>query len=280
MTTLPGSIRYALRQFRLSPVFTAAAVLTLALGIGGTTAIFTLDPRDHAAVAAGAPTRPGCTGSATATTAASRAGPQDRWGMFSFPLYQRLKAEAPEFEELTAFQAGGSRLSVRREGVEEAARPLHGRVRHRQLLLDAGHPGVRRTRLHAPTTTRRAAPPVAVLSHHAWQDDVRRPTPSVVGLQRSSSRGIPSPSIGVAPPGFFGETLRADPPDLWIPLQQEPLIAGDRCAAAATGRPHGCASSAASSRARPSTAWRRVSPASCASGCSTTRVIPPTGCPT
>src|SRR6266478_4946938 len=42
MVSLPGNFRYALRQFRLSPVFTAAAVLTLALGIGGTTAIFTL----------------------------------------------------------------------------------------------------------------------------------------------------------------------------------------------------------------------------------------------
>ena len=37
-----GAVRYALRQFWLSRVFTVAAVLTLALGIGGTTAIFTL----------------------------------------------------------------------------------------------------------------------------------------------------------------------------------------------------------------------------------------------
>ena len=42
MKSLLGNLRYAIRQFRLSPVFTAAAVLTLALGIGGTTAIFTL----------------------------------------------------------------------------------------------------------------------------------------------------------------------------------------------------------------------------------------------
>ena len=42
MPNLHGNFRYALRQFRLSPVFAAAAVLTLALGIGGTTAIFTL----------------------------------------------------------------------------------------------------------------------------------------------------------------------------------------------------------------------------------------------
>ena len=42
MTIRLGPVRYAIRQFRLSPVFTAAAVLTLALGIGGTTAMFTL----------------------------------------------------------------------------------------------------------------------------------------------------------------------------------------------------------------------------------------------
>ena len=42
MQKLLGNLRYVLRQFRLSPVFTVAAMLTLALGIGGTTAIFTL----------------------------------------------------------------------------------------------------------------------------------------------------------------------------------------------------------------------------------------------
>ena len=39
---LSGEIRYALRQFWVARVFTVTAVLTLALGIGGTTAIFTL----------------------------------------------------------------------------------------------------------------------------------------------------------------------------------------------------------------------------------------------
>ena len=42
MTILITSIRHAVRQLRTSRVFTAAAVLILALGIGGTTAIFTL----------------------------------------------------------------------------------------------------------------------------------------------------------------------------------------------------------------------------------------------
>jgi len=53
MQNLPGNFRYALRQFWLSPVFTVAAVLTLALGIGGTTAIFSLIHAGDAPLVAG-----------------------------------------------------------------------------------------------------------------------------------------------------------------------------------------------------------------------------------
>jgi hypothetical protein len=123
MQNLLGMLRYTLRQFRLSPVFTAAATLTLALGIGGTTAIFTLI---HAVMLRSLPVsdpallyRVG-----DGDDCCVEGGPQDRRGMFSFPLYERLKAETPEFEELAAFQAGGARLSVRREGLETAGRPL------------------------------------------------------------------------------------------------------------------------------------------------------------
>ena len=42
MSKITGNLRYALRQFRMAPIFTVTAILTLALGIGGTTAIFTL----------------------------------------------------------------------------------------------------------------------------------------------------------------------------------------------------------------------------------------------
>src|ERR1700741_2910905 len=118
-----GNLRYTLRQFRQSPVFTAAATLTLALGIGGTTAIFTLI---HAVMLRSLPVsdpallyRIG-----DGDDCCVEGGPQDRWGMYSFPLYERLKSQAPEFEEVAAFQAGRGRLSVRREGVESAARPL------------------------------------------------------------------------------------------------------------------------------------------------------------
>src|SRR5512146_2927567 len=123
MRDAAGVVRYALRQFWSSRVFTAAAVLTLALGIGGTTAIFTLI---HAVMLRSLPV--GDPASlyriGDGDDCCVEGGPQDRWGMFSFPLYERLKAETPEFEQVTAFQAGGARVSVRREGVDPAARPL------------------------------------------------------------------------------------------------------------------------------------------------------------
>ena len=118
-----GEVRYALRQFWVARVFTVTAVLTLALGIGGTTAIFTLI---HAVMLRSLPVtdpdrlyRVG-----DGSSCCVQGGPQDRWGMFSFPLFERLKAELPEFEEVAAFQAGGARVSVRRQDTETTARPL------------------------------------------------------------------------------------------------------------------------------------------------------------
>ena len=89
------ALRYTLRQFRLSPVFSSAAILTLALGIGGTTAIFTLinavmlrslpvsDPQLLYRVGTG-------------DLCCGIGGLQDQWGLFSFDFYQRLAAATPE----------------------------------------------------------------------------------------------------------------------------------------------------------------------------------------
>ncbi len=223
MRILPGLLRYALRQFRLSPVFTAAAVLTLALGIGGTTAIFTLI---HAVMLRSLPVadpdrlyRIG-----EGDDCCVEGGPQDRWGMFSFPLYERLKAEVPEFEEVTAFQAGRGRLSVRRQDVEAFARPLVSEYVDGRYFSTLG---VRAFggRLFIPEDDQPAAAPVAVLSHRIWQTAYGS-DPSVLGSTYVVD-GHPVTVVGVAPPGFFGETLQSDPPDLWVPLQQEPVITGD-----------------------------------------------------
>ena len=223
MRNLLGNLRYALRQFRQSPVFAAAAILTLALGIGGTTAIFTLidavmlrslpvsDPAALYRIGDG-------------DDCCVEGGPQDRWGMYSHALYQRLKAETPEFAELAAFQAGGGRLSVRREGAGLAAKSLRTEYVTGNYFSTLGVNAFGGRLLTAADDTP-AAPPVAVLSHHAWSETYGADN-SLVGATLIVE-GHAFTLIGVAPPGFFGETLRGDPPDLWIPVHQEALISGD-----------------------------------------------------
>jgi len=217
-----AALRYAARQFWHSRVFTTAAVLTLALGIGGTTAIFTLI---HAvmlqSLPVSDPARLYRIGDGDACCV--QGGPQDRWGMFSYPLYQRLVEETPEFEQVAAFQAGGPRFSVRRERTDAAARPIRAEFVTGNYFTTLGV-GAIGGRVFTADDDRPAAAPVLVLSHHVWAGTYGG-DPSVVG-STFVVEGHPFTVVGVTAPGFFGETLRGDPPDMWIPLQQEPLVNG------------------------------------------------------
>src|SRR5512146_1580812 len=166
MQDFVNNLRYALRQFRHAPVFTAAAVLTLALGIGGTTAIFSLI---HTVMLRSLPVAdPGSLYRiGEGNDCCVEGGPQDRWGMFSYPLYQRLQQNLPEFEEITAFQAGPNRMSVRREG-DRTAKPLRSEYVTGSYFSTFGirsYAG----RLFSASDDQLSAAPVAVLSHHAWQ---------------------------------------------------------------------------------------------------------------
>jgi hypothetical protein len=194
-----SAIRYPIRQFRLSPVFTATAILTLALGIGGTTAIFTLI---HAVMLRSQPVadpaalyRVG-----DGDDCCVEGGPQDRWGMFSFPLFERLKAAAPEFEQMAAFQAGGARVSVRRTGIDAAARPLRSEYVTGNYFSTLGV-GAFGGRVLTEDDDTPVATPVAVLSHHAWQS-VYGSDASVVG-STFVVEGHPFTVIGVGPAGIF-----------------------------------------------------------------------------
>jgi predicted permease len=223
MQKLLGNLRYVVRQFRMSPVFTVAAMLTLALGIGGTTAIFTLI---HAVILRSLPVADPATlyRVGEGDDCCVQGGPQDQWGMFSFPLVERIKTETPEFEQVTAFQAGIGRLSVRRERVETSPRPLRSEYVTGNYFSTLGV-GAFGGRLFTTDDDTPASAPVAVLSHHSWQTTYGADT-SVVG-STFVIEGHPFTVIGVAAPGFFGETLRSDPPDIWIPLQQEPMMNAD-----------------------------------------------------
>jgi len=220
--SLLSNIRYSFRQFRHSPIFTTAAVLTLALGIGGTTAIFSLI---HAVMLRSLPVtdparlyRVG-----EGDDCCVEGGPQDRWGMFSYSFYRVMTQNVPEFEELAAFQAGNWQMSVRREQ-EQAPKPLRSEYISGNYFSTLG---VRSFagRLITPTDDQPAAAPVIVLSHHVWQVTYGG-DPRVLG-STFVVEGHPFTVIGITPPGFYGETLRGNPPDLWLPVQQEPMISNE-----------------------------------------------------
>ena len=222
MQTLRQDIAYALRQMRQSPVFTLTAMLTLALGIGATTAIFSLihtvmlkslpvvDPASLYRIGDG-------------SDCCVEGAMQGNWGMFSYPFYQRMKESTPEFVELAAFQAGGWQFSVRRGEGDRVAKPLWGEFVSGNYFDTFGVPAFAgRTITVADDQT--TAPPIAMLSYRAWQQQYGS-DPSVIGSTFILD-SHPFTVVGITPPGFYGETLRSDPPELWVPLQQEPLFRG------------------------------------------------------
>ncbi len=223
MGTLIGDIRHSLRQFWTARIFAVTAVLTLAIGIGGTTAIFTLI---HAVMLRSLPvTDPASLYRiGDGDNCCVQGGTQDRWGMFSYPLFERLKANLPEFEELAAFQAGNGRFSVRRQGVDQVSRALRSAYVSGNYFSTLGVSAFG-GRVFTAADDTAAASPVAVMSHHAWEGTYGG-DPKVIGTTLVIE-GHPFTVVGITGPGFFGETLRGDPPDLWIPLQQEPLLAGE-----------------------------------------------------
>jgi predicted permease len=222
MNALIRDMAYALRTFRSARVFATTAVLTLALGIGGTTAIFTLM---HAVMLKSLPVadpsrlyRIG-----DGDNCCVQGSPQGRWGFYSFHLFEYIKAETPQFEDLTAFSTFVGRMSVRRQGVAEAPRPLRTMYATGSYFKTLGV-GAFAGRVFTADDDRAAATPVVVMAYHAWQG-LYGSDASVVG-STLMIEGHAFTVAGIAPPGFFGETLRADPPDLWLPLQHEPLVVG------------------------------------------------------
>jgi predicted permease len=222
MQTLRQDIAYALRQMRQSPVFTLTAMLTLALGIGATTAIFSLihtvmlkslpvvDPTSLYRIGDG---HDCCVEGST----------QENWGMFSYPFYQRMKEATPEFTDLAAFQAGGWQFSVRRGEGDRVPKPLRGE------FVSGNYFDVFGITAFAGRAIQRSddqisAPPVAMLSYRAWQQQYGS-DPAVIGSTFIFD-GHPVTIAGITPPGFFGETLRSDPPEIYVPLELEPIFRG------------------------------------------------------
>ena len=218
-------LRDALRQLRKAPSFTATGLITLALGIGATTAIFTLV---HQVMLKSLPV--------AKPSELWRIGDKDRccnWGgytqgddgdfaLFSGEAYKNFRAQTPEFQELAALQAGNTPLGVRRVGSQAPVDTRNGEYVSGNFFRTFGvQPWI--GRLLTDADDQEGAEPVAVMSYRIWHDKYGS-DPSVVGAGYQVN-GHPFTVIGVAAPGFFGAKLAgAGMPDFWLPLTAELLI--------------------------------------------------------
>jgi predicted permease len=211
-------LRFGLRVLRKSPGFTAAVVLTLALGIGATTAIFTLvDAVMLKSLPVANPKQLYRLGDNNGCCVTSGTQDNGSFVLYSYHLYENLRDHTPEFSELAAFEPSMSDLSVRRNG--SAAEPYKGEFVSGNYFNTFGIRAFT-GRLLAPADDLASAPCVAVMNYHSWQGRFGL-DPSVIGSTLNIN-GVQCAIAGVTPPGFYGDTLRSDPPDFWLPLVDDP----------------------------------------------------------
>jgi putative ABC transport system permease protein len=213
-------VRYALRQFRKAPGFTATAVLTLSLGIGATTSIFTLV---HAVLLKSLPVaRPEqLVRVGNEENCCINGGMQDNWTLFSFEQYRQFKEQTPGFEELAAMQAGNSLMGVRWSGNSKPSESFRGEFVSGNYFSTFGIPAYA-GRMLSPQDDTKGAPAVAVMSFRTWQEKFGGDR-SVVGTGFVMN-SQPVTVVGIAPPGFFGDRVQSNPPSFWLPLNTEPVI--------------------------------------------------------
>src|SRR5437899_7459287 len=129
MRTLIQDLRYGFRMLARNPGFTAVAVLTLALGIGANTAIFTLvDAIMLKSLPVANPKqlyRLGDNDNCCVMRGTQNGG---SFVLYSYQLYEYLRDQTPEFSDLAAFTPFLADLSVRRSGASGPAEPYQGEL--------------------------------------------------------------------------------------------------------------------------------------------------------
>jgi predicted permease len=216
-------IRYGVRQLIKSPGFTLTAVITLALGIGANAAIFTLVQGILLKSLPVADTkqlyRIGDTDDCCVN--GGFVGDNGDFDIYSYDLYLHLKNSAPEFEQLAAMQAGQNLFSVRRGN--NAGKAMRSEYVSGNYFTTLGV-GPYLGRVFSDRDDVPGASLEVVLSYQTWQGEFAGDA-SIVG-STILVQAHPVTVIGIAPRGFFGDRITDSPPAFWIPLSDEPLIAG------------------------------------------------------
>jgi len=219
-TTLQD-VRYGFRQLRKAPVLVAAAVLSLALGIGANTAIFTLinafllqflpvhDPASLVLFRDGINT-------------GVYSGDEFQTDVFSYPFYEYLTAHNDSFEDLCPFRQGNDRVilhvsSSNGAGPWERAKVHLVSGNYFRVLGVSAAAG----RVLAPSDDSPNAPRAAVLSYPFWRDRFAS-DPAIAG-KTVVLNGTAFTIVGVAAREFFGERVESAP-EFWLPLAFQPEI--------------------------------------------------------
>ncbi|MCM3905359.1 MAG: ABC transporter permease, partial [Pyrinomonadaceae bacterium] len=221
MDGLVKDFRYAIRSLLKRPGFSLIAILTLALGIGANTAIFTLlNAVIFKPLPVSAPQElvffddtPG--------EGTSQGDPfTGQWHRFSYANYQYFRDHDQSFQGLSAFRSGEARLSVRGVGSQV------GEVAQRGHLVSGNYfsvLGVNAMLGRALTAEddKPGAPPAAVMSHGCWTQQWK--SDSSILNKEIVINGTSFTLVGVMPPTFFGVRVRRSP-DFWLPLAFQPQI--------------------------------------------------------
>ena len=220
MHTLWQDLLYGVRMLLKQPGFTLVIVITLALGIGANTAIFSLldavllkslpVPQPEKLVLFGKAENGGMT----------NGFPDRSWDLFSYPFYQEVQQRNEVFSEVGAVlsMAWSVHGAINTDGAS-------GEMEQMDVQLVSGtyfsvlglNASLGRTITAADDQTQ-GAHPVAVVSHAWW---VRRlgSDPSAIGKIITIDQTTYT-IIGVAPKEFYGTTV-GQAPDLWVPLAME-----------------------------------------------------------
>ena len=226
MRVLLQDLHYAFRQLRKAPGFTVTVLLTLALGIGANSAIFTLV---NAILLHNLPV--------TNPKALVRIGDKrdccvngswkddGDYSLFATNTYYMFKTSLPEFEELAAMESGYAwrPITVRPAGPMTVAKSVTGTFvsgnyfRVFGLSPTAG-------RLFLDSDDQKGAPLTAVMSYDAWKQDYAG-NANVVGSAFYINTK-PATIIGVAPKGFYGDRIDTNPPKYFLPMNSMDEVIG------------------------------------------------------
>jgi predicted permease len=211
---LGRDLRYAIRVLRRNPAFTASAVLTLALGIGANTALFSVfDALLIKTLPVPDPS------SLVLLGARNNRGEPNR--EFSYPVFTELRSRSRTLTGLAAATSGEGRMQVRVPPATDTEAFRFALVSRNFFSLLGVRPALGSLLAEAGGKEGQSEQAVAVLSHRAWTTRFGG-APGVIGAT-VFVQNVPFRIAGVAAPGFFGQVV-GEAPDLWLPADQQPQL--------------------------------------------------------